>query len=244
MALAEALRCAPAPIGAEVLVAADTMAIPDGLRLGPGNPIYYRFAQTQQSLGNIVAGIKLPAAAKVESAVVAELTKQGFVRAKTGGPNPSIYLLAVVGDANFTFGWGGASCRSCPEFKDKPIVEAIIGVNEAQTLSSEKRERLALADNEDRYYVTVIAFDVALMARKEKRVLWRTSMSIRFSDDFEVTLPTMLASGGPFFGRDLKEPEFMGDSERRKADVEIGDLIVVPDEKKPDSKESKKEMGR
>src|SRR4051812_46600142 len=65
------LKCAPSRGGAEVLVAANTMAIPEGLRPSAGKPIYYRFAQTQQPLGSVVAGIKLPGPATIESAVVA-----------------------------------------------------------------------------------------------------------------------------------------------------------------------------
>jgi len=258
VACSDALRCAPASAGPKVLVAANAMTNPDGLRPTPGNPIYYVFAQSQEPLGTIVAGVKLPPPAMVKSAVVAELGKQGFLRAEKGGPKPAIYILAVVGDANFApatddeiafylpaagydpqkAAW--LAFKNSPRYKDKPIMDAIIGADQTKILTGPKADLLAYADNEDRYYVSVIAFDAALMAQKKMRVLWRTSMSVPFQDDFEQTLPTMLASGGPFFGRDLKEPEFIADAERRKAEVKMGELTVVPDDTEPASKQGPK----
>lgn len=87
--------------GLDVLIAADATLPPEHLRPRPGKPIHYFFTQSRQSLGEVVAGVKLPDDAAVERAVVAELTKQGFVRTDVGGPIPDIVILAVLGDSNF-----------------------------------------------------------------------------------------------------------------------------------------------
>ncbi|MEO5959522.1 MAG: hypothetical protein ABIR80_10420, partial [Opitutaceae bacterium] len=73
----------------------------EGFRPKPGKPIHYIFSQARDTLGDAVAGVKLPEPALVESAIVAELKKQGFLRTDVGGPLPEIVILAVIGDANF-----------------------------------------------------------------------------------------------------------------------------------------------
>lgn len=87
--------------GLEVLISADAIPSPEGYRPKPGKPIYYLLFQSRETLGEAVGGVKLPAPELVERAVVAELAKQGFVRAVEGGPLPDIAIFAVLGDSNF-----------------------------------------------------------------------------------------------------------------------------------------------
>ncbi len=87
--------------GLDVLISADAIPSPEGFRPKPGEPIHYLFFQNRQTLGDAVAGVKLPEPAVVEKAVVAELEKQGFVRAAEGGSAPAIAIIATLGDANF-----------------------------------------------------------------------------------------------------------------------------------------------
>jgi len=87
--------------GLDVLISADAVPTQDGLRPTPGHPVYYLLGQSRLTLGDSVAGVKLPEPAVVEKFVVAELTKQGFVRTDVGGPLPAVYIMAVVGDSNF-----------------------------------------------------------------------------------------------------------------------------------------------
>jgi hypothetical protein len=85
----------------DVLISSDAIYSPEGFRPKPGKPVRYIMRQTQQTLGEPVAGVKLPDPATVESAIVAELEKQGFIQAKIGEALPQIMILATVGDANF-----------------------------------------------------------------------------------------------------------------------------------------------
>ncbi len=87
--------------GLDILISADASPSPESFRPKPGQPIYYLLFQSRETLGEIVAGVKLPEPAVVERAVVAELEKQGFIRAREGGPIPTIAIFAVVGDSNF-----------------------------------------------------------------------------------------------------------------------------------------------
>src|SRR3954471_13195412 len=70
--------------GVDILISADAIPSPEGFRPKSGKPIHFLYFQTRQTLGEPIAGVKLPEPAMVERAVVGELEKQGFVRAKEG----------------------------------------------------------------------------------------------------------------------------------------------------------------
>jgi hypothetical protein len=285
--------------GLQVLVASDAVPSPDGFRPKPGQPVYYLFNQTRLTLGDAVAGVKLPEPAVVEKAVVAELTKQGFIRAEVGGPIPSVYIVAVVGDSNFEepridldnpLNDGEISpfmyqvnvrrlleqnllsgkvtanletlfdpdrraspdeqeakelilneamrlrFRASPRAQDKKKIMAIMGAGKIEqavadrTLSSSAAEAMAWSVYENRYFVTLSAFDAARWKNKEKVLLWRTTMIIDWRKNLADELPTMLAQAGPMFGTDVAVPGLINTGDRRKGEVEIGTLKVVPEE--------------
>ncbi len=87
--------------GLDVLISADAIPSPEGFRPQPGKPIYYLLFKTKETLGEPVAGIKLPTPEVMEKTLVAELDKQGFKRAVDGGPPPEIAIFAIIGDSNF-----------------------------------------------------------------------------------------------------------------------------------------------
>jgi hypothetical protein len=93
-------RAAGRDKGLDILISADAIPSPEGFRPKPGQPIHYLYFQTKETLGDAIAGVKLPEPGLFERAVTAELAKQGFVRAREGGPLPEIGIIAVVGDSN------------------------------------------------------------------------------------------------------------------------------------------------
>lgn len=92
---------AAASKGLEVLISADAIASPEGFRPQPGKPIHYLLSLRKETLGDAVAGVKLPSPQQVQDALVAELDKQGFKQTGLGGPLPQLMIVATVGDANF-----------------------------------------------------------------------------------------------------------------------------------------------
>ena len=285
--------------GLQVLVASDAVPSPDGFRPKPGHPVYYIFSQTRLTLGDAVGGVKLPEPTMVEKAVVAELTKQGFVRSEVGGPIPSIYIVAVVGDSNFEepridldnpLNDGEIApfmyqvnvralleqnllsakvtsnletlfdpdrraspdeqeakelilndamrrrFRASPRFQDKSKIMALMGAAKIEkavsdkALSSSAAEAMAWSVFENRYFVTLSAFDAARWKNKEKILLWRTTMIIDWRKNLADELPTMLAQAGPVFGTDVAVPGLINTGDRRKGEVEIGTLKVVPED--------------
>lgn len=293
--------------GLEVLVTADAISSPEGFRPKPGQPIHYLFSQTRNSLGEAVGGVKLPDPALIERLIVAELAKQGFVRTGLGGPMPAIYILAIVGDANFKeppddnedlepyvsaqvarpllernflgriyskFGISGIFSeqptldpdeqdrlraqeilraeairiryRQSPRYLDRAGIHALVGgdkVNRAvaeNTLARSAAERIAWAAHDDQYYVSLNAFDAARFAKKERVLLWRTSMLIDWRKNFAAELPNMLAHAGPLFGTDAPLPTFVDERDRRKAEVQVGEVKVAPEDNRDRPRDTKK----
>lgn len=282
----------------EVLLSADAISVPEGLRPKPGKPISYLFGQTRESLGELVGKVKYPEPAVVERAVVAELTKQGFVRAKAGGARPALFIMAIVGDANFKepnahfdnpefrqyaymigsnlrrlFAAQGLEEQLKVDFeelinengpiddvdlikareiiraetsrlwyehsqqaKDKGRLDTLIGARKVMhaigegTMAMTDAERIASAVSGDSMFVSLEAYDAASLAKKDRVLLWRTTMLIDWRDNLTQSLSTMLAHAGPLFGTDVRVPGLV-DDRTRNAEVKVGEATVVPGEK-------------
>jgi hypothetical protein len=76
-------------------------------------------------------------------------------------------------------------------------------------LSAQARELRELAQD-NRYLVIVTAYDYAALGRQEARRLWRTKMSSNNAGvAMAAALPALIRGGGPYFGRDADEPQFV-----------------------------------
>jgi hypothetical protein len=104
-------------------------------------------------------------------------------------------------------------------------------------LSGYEAEEINDAARQDRLYLMVAAFDALALAKKEKKLLWRTRISIESRrTSLPESLTVMLDSAAPYFGRDTELPVFIDDNLRRKADVQIGTPVVVPPTEDPGKK--------
>jgi hypothetical protein len=295
--------------GLDVLISADALPTQEGFRPTPGHPVYYVLGQSRLTLGDPVGGVKLPEPAVVEKFVVAELTKQGFVRTDVGGPIPSVYIMAVVGDSNFEepkidvdnplndgeiapfmyqvnvralleqnllSGKVTANLETLfdpdrrasadeqeakdlilndamrrrflasPRAQDKKKIMALIGAGKIdkavseKSLSSSAAEAMAWSVYENRYFVTLSAFDAARWKNKEKVLLWRTTMVIDWRKNLADELPAMLAQAGPMFGTDVLVPGLVNTARPREGKVEIGETKVVTEKNSAKESEAKK----
>ncbi|HEY1110761.1 MAG TPA: hypothetical protein VGE76_19065, partial [Opitutaceae bacterium] len=95
------------------------------------------------------------------------------------------------------------------------------------------------AARQDRLYVMVGALDAQALAKKQKKLVWRTRMSIESRrTSLPESLTVMLNSAAPYFGKSTDLPIFVDDNLRKKADVQVGIPVVVPP--KPGDEQSKK----
>ncbi len=95
-------------------------------------------------------------------------------------------------------------------------------------LRSEKNEFLVDQAVSDVYYVVASAYDYAALAKHERRLLWRTRMTVAAAGvSEEQTLPTLIATAAPFFGREMTEPSIFAKRAVRDGQVELGTPTVV-----------------
>ena len=226
--------------GPEVLVVSDVVdAKAPALRPTKEHPVYYIvLGGAERSLGDPIAGEKMPDRAALTQEIERALDTQGFVRTKVGGPRPHIAILYSYGTANLsmvdlddTDPTTGETTTSTITFNRREIA-ALVGAFKADRhlLMSSEADRINEAARDNRLYIFVAAFDVDALAKKQKKIIWRTRISI---DSRRRSLPesmhVMLASAAPYFATETDLPKFIEDVDRRKAEVLIGTPTVVDD---------------
>ncbi|MDP3068789.1 MAG: hypothetical protein Q8N18_00795 [Opitutaceae bacterium] len=233
--------------GPEVLVVSDVMLDPPALaRPTKEKPIpYIILGGGERTLGDAIAGEKMPSREDVTRELVAALESQGFRLTKFGGPVPALAIVFTYGSANLsTFDLDdtdpatGETTTSTIAFNHREIM-ALVGADKAsrRLLMSSDADRINEAAREDRLYVLVAALDVeALAKRKEKKLVWRTRISIESRrQSLPDALRVMFKTAAPWFGAATELPVFIDDADRRKAEVQIGTPVVVPDQPAPKS---------
>ena len=95
-------------------------------------------------------------------------------------------------------------------------------------LRNSKNEFLVDQTANDVYYVVASAYDYASVTKKQRVLLWRTRMTVADAGvSQEQTLPTLIASAAPYFGKDMPEPEILSKRAVRDGTVEVGTPTVV-----------------
>jgi hypothetical protein len=93
---------------------------------------------------------------------------------------------------------------------------------------SAKNEFLVDQAASDVYYVVASAYDYQSLAAKQRTLLWRTRMTVA-SDGVspQQSLPTLVLTAGPFFGKEMAEPEIFNKRSTPEGKVEVGTPTVV-----------------
>ncbi len=117
-----------------------------------------------------------------------------------------------------------------------PPIQPILGDAQMEFLNPINRFRQADPKNDflveqftnDVYYVVASAYDYASINAKAKRLYWRTRMTVGAQGvSQEQTLPTLIVSAAPFFGKEMTEPEILSKRAVPEGQVEIGTPTVV-----------------
>jgi hypothetical protein len=106
------------------------------------------------------------------------------------------------------------------------VILFVNGVHQYET-SDPKHALFVDQAEQELYYVVASAYDYASAASNRRRLLWRTRMTVNSAGlSLTQSLPPLITSAAPFFGRDMPEPESVI---RRVRDgkVEIGAPTVV-----------------
>ncbi|MSU65535.1 MAG: hypothetical protein EXS38_05420 [Opitutus sp.] len=258
----EVSGAAPAKPPPAVLVVADVFGdVPEALRPQPGKPIRYAIAGNYESnIGTPIAGEPRANAAAVETEVTKVLATQGFIKTKVGEPLPAIALLITWGSAVLDTsempvmplpGRVGGNPPDPnnpldPNVASDTILVSFNGRQISQLIGADKASNGAVdpgtlaeinsAAGDTRVYIFIVAFDLEAMAKKkEKKMLWRTRISIpSIHHSLPDSLGVMLTSAAPFLGHEVAVPVFVGVADRRKAEVQMGAPYVVPDKSATD----------
>lgn len=224
--------------GPDVLVVADASSgIPETHQPAPNKPVYYVFlGAAERVLGAAWAGEPQPKKEVLEAEIHRVLAAQGFQRTQLGGPMPQLAIVVTWGSANLMTddleetNDAGETTTTTIAWNRREIAQ-LVGADKTynKLVSSSDAEDINDAARQDRLYVMVAALDAQLLAKKQKKLIWRTRISIESRrTSLPESLTVMLNSGAPFFGKNTDLPVFVDDNLRKKADVEIGTPVVVP----------------
>lgn len=104
-----------------------------------------------------------------------------------------------------------------------------------------KNEALVDQTAGDVYYVVASAYDYKALAANRRVLLWRTRMTVASAGvSPEQSMPTMVLSAAPFFGKEMAEAEVLSKRSMREGNVEVGAPKVVEGEVKAPPAQKKK----
>lgn len=212
----------------------------------PENPVYYVEQDGGfRQLGWSVGGEKPPPPKELERVLNNALATNGYLPASDGHPAG----LALI------YFWGSHNkpdpdvARDFPELMQRNILERAILVGgkkfaagmsftmEWGETAADHEEKLEFLRDQTRaeiYYVVASAYDYQALARGERKLAWRTTMTVTSAGlAMNETLPTVIATAAPFFGRETVEPEIGARRISREGRVLIGTPTVVEDKKPP-----------
>ncbi len=73
------------------------------------------------------------------------------------------------------------------------------------------------------YFVIASAYDLNPLGRGERRLLWRTKMTVNsLGLNMAETLPSLVATAAPYIGRETREPVLLTKRLSRDGNVQIG----------------------
>ena len=229
---------AKAKRGPDVLVVGDSArAIAEDLIPSPDKPVHYLWLGSgERALGAVWAGERQPDRTTLENEVIRVLGTQNFQRTQIGGPMPQLAIVVLWGSANLMIDEieetdaAGETSTSSLVWNRREIAQ-LVGADKAnrKMLSGSEAEAINDAARQDRLYLMIAAFDAMALAKKEKKLVWRTRISIESRrTSLPESLTVMLNSAAPYIGRATDLPIFVDDNLRRKAEVQIGAPVVVP----------------
>lgn len=239
-------KAKPAP---DVLVVGDaTEGVAPEYIPAPGKPVYYVFmGAAERVLGSAWAGEPQPDKKVLQEEIFRVLASQGYVRTQVGGPMPQLAIVVTWGSANLmsddfeTTNDAGESVTNTVNWNTREI-SSLVGADKARNkmLMSSEADQINDAARQDRLYVMVGALDAQALAKKQKKLIWRTRMSIESRrTSLPESLTVMLNSAAPYFGKNTDLPIFVDDNLRKNAEVQVGTPVVVPPKASGDDEQKK-----
>jgi len=211
----------------------------------PEHPIYYiGVSAGYHDLGREAWGEKPPVPQKMIQEVVRVLANVGFVQADSQHPPTQciIFYWGTLYRITTPSPWG---IDQPDQQLNRPAMLGFLGGAKLGLVSKQSEpwrdggllpgmtrfdsDAAAIANlaQEDLYAITLAGYAYPAHPPKGAELLWRTRIScparrLALAD----TLPTMLATAGPYIGRDTPRPVWMKVSDKFKPDIRIGNPKV------------------
>ena len=139
---------------------------------------------------------------------------------------------ALIGGFGFAHRVGQAyEERALSQLSGPTIADASFNlIDPVHRLTEETAKSEYLMDqiSDDIYFVVASAYDYASVAQGKRTLLWRTNMTVNTAGlNMKETLPPLIATAAPFFGRETDGPEALQRRINRKGTVDIGQATVV-----------------
>ena len=204
-------------------------------------PVYFEARdQGVQPRGFVIAGDAPLPREELNSILHRTLAADGYLPAGEGH-RPSLFLVYYWGSHNRLY---PDLAGMFPELAENYILERAVLVG-GKTYArdflrefiyglvdlgvSSKKDFLRMQVRDDLYYVVVSAYTYDDLARDERRMVWRTTLTVNARGvSMGESLPPLIVTGGSYFGRETTGPLALRRSVRRGT-VTLGQLYVIED---------------
>jgi hypothetical protein len=209
----------------------------------PAKPVYFQGLSLGSKLGT-VPGDVIPEKGKFDLFVAKILAQQGYLPAKPGVNEPTLFLVLQWGylkplwsnmsyltwflgyDPNRDIG-----ANWTPNFLGPEVF--------LQDFRSRVTETILDTARDSAYGIIVTAFEYKSANTAKPIAYWQTRVGLSANGKtMAQALPTMIVAAGPKIGRETDGPTLRDADEARQGHVDLGQLKVVGYEDDPDSKGS------
>ncbi len=209
----------------------------------PEHPVHYILHDGgRKEYGDNVTGDVTPAQDYLAGILRHSLEASGFLPAADHAPPPALVLFA---------NWGShhrldpETAMRFPDLARRHLIERgrLVGGPRYAHENFETKEYKLFPPLSNRgargsflreqteqslYFVIVSAYDLAAFARNEHRLVWRTTMTVNaVGINMAESLPPLVLTAGPYFGRQTKDAEIVVRHVKRGS-VILGPLSVLP----------------
>jgi hypothetical protein len=217
-------------IWGDVIVATDTTI--QGHALTPPTleqPVYYRGLSLGRKLGSIRGDLE-PEVKEVNRVVAGILAKQGYLPARPGVHEPTLFLIIQWGymepaKNNLLWFFGYDPDQDI----GAPVMEGILGPEVfRRNFRTQSVEAILTNAQEATYGIIVTAFEFKSANTPNPVIYWQTRIGLPAGGkSMAEALPIMLVAAGPAIGRESKTPTLLDADSVRDGRVNLGELKVI-----------------
>ncbi len=211
--------------------------------VSPESPMYYVAAPSGfKQLGAALYGEKSPPVTELERAMKKSLATTGYVESTLPEHPPTLAVIYYWGSHNKL---DPETAANFPDLAARYQLERAVLVggkkyssNLARALEygagpedrSNDREYLRYQSADDLYFVVASAYDYAALSRGQRKLVWRTTMTANATGvNMKDSIVPLIATAGPYFGKETVDPQIAARKVSREGRVEIGESKVIND---------------